>query len=537
MEFLHVQGDSYAPPSRLRFRAPLEVLGFPKEWGNYPLKRIALADFLMRRLSEELAHRADAAEKGEYPIAVASPGQEVRLRNSFWVGGPSENDGRAVLEVILSVKLPGNHREVDVEGVCELVTSTLPDVLATLYAGDKKVRAEALKYIECLETREELLKQIQERGLVAFVPDGAVLPRASGLSDLPRPSAVPFKSPEDLRVTLKANGKDVSGMGIPKGITIIAGGAYHGKSTLLDALEAAVYPHVPGDGREAVVIDSSAVRINAESGRSVRNTRIAPLVRELPHKVSTESFSTLSASGSTGEASNLVEAMEFGCRTVLIDEDSSAVNFLIRDARMLRLVGTTGEPLIPLVARARELADSGVNMIIVAGACGDFLNVADTVIVMRNYIPEIATARAKEICKETSQEHLPEDYPAFAWGESRHFLPYMQELMPLVKPTSSVERLVKVRLQGTRVQIGFLVAETGEIPMLNSTAERCGAGLLLLNLLQNAQDAPAKECIEKICGDVSNVGFRKIPQGFSRDAELPRPLEIAMLLLRLRSGK
>lgn len=537
LEFLHVQGDSYAPPSRLRFRAPLEVLGFPKEWGNFPLKRLALADFLMRRLSEELAHRADAAEKGEYPVSVASPGQEIRVRNSFWVGGPSENDGRAVLEVILSVKLPGNHREVDVEGVCELVTSTLPDVLSTLYAGDKNVLAEAQKHIECLEIREELLKQIQGRGLVAFVPDGAVLPRESGLSDLPSRNAVPFKSPEDLRVTLTAGGRTFSGMGIPKGITVIAGGAYHGKSTLLDALEAAVYPHVPGDGREAVVIDPSAVRINAESGRSVRKTRIAPLVRELPYKVSTESFSTLSASGSTGEASNLVEAMEFGCRTVLIDEDSSAVNFLIRDARMRRLVGSAGEPLIPLVDRIRELAGLGVNMIIVAGACGDFLSVADTVIVMRDYIPENATARAKDICKETPPERLPEDHPPFALGESRHFLPYMQELMPLVKPTSSVERLVKVRLQGTRVQIGFLVAETGAIPMLNCTAERCGAGLLLLNLLQNAQDVPAKECIEKICGEVSNVGFRKIPQGFSRDVELPRPLEVAMLLLRLRSGK
>jgi hypothetical protein len=338
-----------------------------------------------------------------------------------------------------------------------------------------------------------------------------------------------------MRITLQIAGRDITGMGIPRGITVIAGGAYHGKSTLLSALEKSVYPHVPGDGREWIVVDPTAVRVCDEGGRSVRNTRIAPLVRELPSGISTESFSTLSASGSTSEASNLLEAMEFGSKTVLIDEDTSAVNFLIRDARMQKLVGASREPLIPLIDRARELSDSGLNIVLVAGACGDYLNVADTVIVMNQYQPEWATDRAKEICVKEPPHRLQEDHPPFIRGESRALLPYVETLLPHVRPVSPVERQVKVRVQGGRIQIGFLEADTGSIPQFCDLTQRYGAGLIALNLLQNAVDKPTLECIEKICTQIANVGFRKIPQGMNRDVALPRALEVAMVLLRLRN--
>lgn len=533
LDFLHVQGDPYAPPSRLKFRIPLSALGFSPELANNAVKRLALADFLLRRLAEEITAQSVGVD---FPISIANPGQEILTRNSLWVGGPSENEGVAIVEATLWVKLPGDHRMVDVPNACDILTSILPDTLSTsLYCFGDGVIESAKRHIESLEVRTELLAALEMAGLVAFVPDGAILPRASGISELPLASAVSFKSPPEMRVTLKACGREITGMGIPKGITVIAGGAYHGKSTLLSALEKAVYPHIPGDGREWIVVDSTAVRICDEGGRSVRNTRIAPLVRELPSGISTENFSTLSASGSTSEASNLLEAIEFGTHTVLIDEDTSAVNFLIRDPRMQKLVGASREPLIPLIDRARELTSLGLNIVLVAGACGDYLNVADTVIVMNQYQPEWATHRAKEICASEPPHRLPEDHPPFIQGLSRSLLAYVEDLLPHVRPTSPVERQVKVRVQGGRLQIGFVEAEIGPIPQFCDSAQRYGAGLIVLNLLQNAVDKPSLECIEKICAQIANVGFRKIPQGMNRDVALPRPAEIAMTLLRLRN--
>lgn len=535
LEFIHVQGDPYAPASRLKFTAPLASLGIPLEWGNFPLKRLALADFLLRRISKELETRSLASEE-RFPVSIGAPGEEVLLRNALWVGGPSENNGKAVVEVILNVELPGDKRRVDVAAAADLLTDTVPDVLTSLYLSAGEVRALAQKSIECLEIREELLKLLEPNGLVAFVPDGAVLPRESGSSDRPKADALPFKSPEELKKTFEVCGKKISGIGIPKGITIIAGGAYHGKSTLLSALDSAVVPHIPGDGREWIVCDSSAVRIAAEPGRVVRKTRISPFVKELPFGVSTEEFNTRSASGSTSEAANLIEALEFGAHTLLIDEDASAVNFLIRDPRMRALIGEANEPLIPLSDRALELSRLGVNMVIVVGACGDYLSVADTVIVMDKYLPRVETEKAKKVVAEMPPQAKLEGSPSFGEFKSRDLLAFAKDaLLPGLKPRNPMERQVKVRLRGETLQIGFLEADLRNLFPFGSAALYNALGLILLNLLQNAESEPAAEAIHEIFVQIQNVGFRKIPQGFSKEAALPREAELARALLRLEN--
>jgi predicted ABC-class ATPase len=346
LDFLHVQGDPYAPASRLLVRAKLSDLGYASEWGSDFERRLALSDFLHRRLSH-LVQQKYPGKDASVVFDVAGP--EMLVRNSLWI-----DNGE--IRACLQVRLPGEGRKIQAEDAAEILTMVLPDLVSAGLYFNKADESRMREHYRVLAERKEILAQLDSRGLCAFVPDGAVLPRASGLSEMPLEGAVKFVAPEELAVTLNACGREIRGMGIPKGITVITGGAFHGKSTLLQALVRSVFPHVPGDGREGIVVDETALRVGVEDGRSVRGTDLSMFVRDLPGGIGTKDFNTLSASGSTSEAANLLEAMEAGSRTFLIDEDSSAVNFLIRDMRVRKLLGDEREPLIPLTDRIRGLA-------------------------------------------------------------------------------------------------------------------------------------------------------------------------------------
>lgn len=525
LEFIHVQGDPYAPASRVLLRAKLATLGYAPEWGSDFEHRLALSDFLYRRLGRMVQERYPGKDAA---VVFDTAGPEMLVRNSLWI-----DNGE--IRACLQVRLPGEGRKIQAELAAEILTMVMPDLVAAgLYytQGDEPAMQ---RHYRVLAERREILAQLDGRGLCAFVPDGAVLPRASGLSEMPLEGAVPFAAPAELAVTLNACGREIRGMGIPKGITVITGGAFHGKSTLLQALVRAVYPHVPGDGREGIVVDATALRVGVEDGRSVRGTDLSMFVRDLPGGISTKDFSTLSASGSTSEAANLLEAMEAGARTFLIDEDSSAVNFLIRDVRVRKLLGDEREPLIPLTDRIRSLASAGMNFILVAGACGDYLDIADNIIVMANYRAECA--------KMSSWSRVA----IGSTVNARPFAAYMQPLQKHVRPASAVERQVKVKLAGdSLLQIGFLVADTSRLVTLVDKQQRLGAGFMLLNMLQNAASntaegsAPASDSVagvaQKLCDVVCNVGFRNLPQGMSREMSLPRAVDIACVAFRL-NGK
>ena len=538
LEFLHVQGDPYAPASRVMIKSSLQMLGFPSEWGGAYERRLALSDFLYRRLS--------ALVREKYPdrdaaVVFDTAGPEMLVRNALWV-----DNGE--LRACLQVRLPGDGRKIQAEAAAEILTMVLPDLVsAALYnSGESKpdgVEPELVEHYRVLAERKEILSQLEARNLCAFVPDGAVLPRASGLSELPMEGAVPFTAPAEMAVTLVANGREIRGMGIPKGITVISGGAFHGKSTLLQALTRAVYPHIPGDGREGIVISESAVRVGVEDGRSVRGTDLSQFVRDLPGGISTKNFTTACASGSTSEAANLMEAMEAGSDVFLIDEDSSAVNFLIRDVRVRKLLGDDREPLIPLTDRIREIKNR--SFILVAGACGDFLDLADNIIVMASYKAECVRVNG---FVEVAAKIVP-NLPAFVEPQCRDFAEYVKPLLPSLRPASAVERQVKVKISGdTLLQVGFLVSDTSKAGALVDKQQRFGAGFMLLNLCQNAASnndsangesqkfATIMERINALCEKIKNVGFRNLPQGLSREMSLPRAIDIACVLYRLRDN-
>ena len=534
LEFLHVQGDPYAPASRVVIKANLSMLGYAGEWGGEFERRLALSDFLHRKLSRLVKERYPEKDAA---IVFDTAGPEMLVRNSLWI-----DNGE--LRACLQVRLPGEGRKIQAEVAAEILTMVLPDLVSAGLYYDKSDESSLQDYYRVLAERKAILAELENRGLCAFVPDGAVLPRASGLSEMPLEGAVPFAAPEQMAVTLNVCGREIRGMGIPKGITVITGGAFHGKSTLLQALIRSVYPHIPGDGREGIVIDESALRVGVEDGRSVRGTDLSMFVRDLPGGVSTKDFNTLSASGSTSEAANLLEAMEAGSRTFLIDEDSSAVNFLIRDIRVRKLLGDDREPLIPLTDRIREISAQGYSFILVAGACGDYLDIADNIVIMANYKAECAKtsgSAASSVAEEPSG-------PKQSIVAQRSFTAYMQPLQKSVRPTSQVERQVKVKLAGdTLLQIGFLVSDTSRLNTLVDKQQRFGAGFLLLNLLQNAASnaetsgsASADSIaatIQKLYEKIQNVGFRNLPQGMSRGMSLPRVVDIACVAFRLREGR
>lgn len=530
LEFLHVQGDPFAPASRVLVKASLQVLGYASEWSGTFERRLALSDYLLRRMSSVVLERFPDKNAA---IAFETPGPEMVVRNSLWI-----DNGE--LRACLQVRLPGDGRKIEAEAAAEILTMVLPDLVSASLYNDKSRAAEVEASYQVLATRKAIMEELPVRGLVAFVPDGAILPRVSGISEMPMNGAIPFVSPEELAQTFNVCGREIRGMGIPKGVTVITGGAFHGKSTLLQALIRSVYPHVPGDGREGIVIDETALRIGVEDGRSVRGTDLSLFVRDLPGGVSTRAFTTASASGSTSEAANLIEAMEASAQTFLIDEDSSAVNFLIRDVRVRKLLGDDREPLIPLTDRIRDIAMQGFSFILVAGACGDYLDLADTIVVMDNYKAECAKA-ALPMEQGQSMLSVGSADAAFVKPVGRTFEEYVKPLLPSVRPTSAVERQVKVKLAGdSLLQIGYLVSDTGRLVTFTDKQSRYGAGFLLLNLCQNvASNSTANgdsviRAIEKLCDGIKNVGFRNLPQGLSREMSLPRPVDIACVLFRLR---
>lgn len=411
----HVQGDPFAAPSKVSILVPGRVAGFDRScWETFP-RKIAFQDFLLRRVEakiREFSFKAKGSGKSGL-IGVSRPGQEILERSACTV-----NVQTGDLTVRLEVGFPANGRTINAGELIKILFDFLPlCVRQTLLAGTcPKEGLEKVLYLA--DDQQAVREELEKRGLVAFVANGSVLPRKSGVSSLPMKEAVTFQAPASMEVTLDLphRGK-LTGMGIPRGVTLIVGGGYHGKSTLLEALELGVYNHVAGDGREYVITDASAMKLRAEDGRSIQRTDISMFIRNLPNGRDTGAFYTEDASGSTSQAANTVEAMEAGARTFLIDEDTSATNFMIRDDLMQRVVSREVEPIIPFIDRVRELYEEyGISTILVAGSCGSYFHKADCIVQMNRYQPMEITAFAKKEAEKfpyTLGDAKPAEKPDF----------------------------------------------------------------------------------------------------------------------------
>ncbi|MFQ5874523.1 MAG: P-loop domain-containing protein, partial [Dehalococcoidia bacterium] len=328
-----VQADPFAAPSRFRVQVSQEVAQFPASAYSSPSRKVALRDFLVRAFHRETLRASGKRGSGASGrIFVDTPGQEVLDRSACQVN-------QEYVEVRFFVGLPAAGRRVLGGEAEQMLIGALPEVVRKTLRFQSLDQPVLWQHVQTCEDADHLRGQLDSLGLAAFVADDSILPRRSGVDDRPLSGAVPFRSPDSLRLeVILPNRGAVTGMGIHRGVTLIVGGGFHGKSTLLRALERGVYNHLPGDGRELVVTEPTAVKVRAEDGRSVVGVDISPFIDSLPGGVDTRGFSTTNASGSTSQAANIAEALEAGGRLLLVDEDTSATNFMIRDRRMQALV-------------------------------------------------------------------------------------------------------------------------------------------------------------------------------------------------------
>lgn len=391
----HVQGDPFASPSKVSVHVKGKTAAFPQELYREAHQRIALQDELTRqfgRRAEQFAFKAKGSGKSGL-ISVSRCGQEVLERTACRID-PSSGD----IILRMEIGFPANGRTINARELEKILFDFVPECVkhALLYKNMDAKRLRSI--IDLAEDQHYIREMLPKMGLCAFVADGSILPRESGISPRPMKGGVKFRSPKELEVAMELphRGK-ITGMGIRKGITLIVGGGYHGKSTLLKALELGVYDHIAGDGREYVITDHTAMKIRAEDGRSIRKTDISMFINNLPNGRDTVGFCTEDASGSTSQAANVVESIEAGASLLLIDEDTSATNFMIRDELMQRVIHRDMEPITPFIERIRELyEDYGISTVIVAGSSGAYFHIADTIIQMDRYVPKDITEYAKK---------------------------------------------------------------------------------------------------------------------------------------------
>lgn len=522
-----VQVDPFAPPSLMQISLSREDAGLPADLLDDRLGRIAASDFLTRAFAEAVAAEAAAGSGSAASITIGRPGQQVLERTSVVI---TED----LITARLSVALPAAGRRALGAKAARLLTEILPRVAEASLLHTSLDHDALRSHVTLLRDQEDLRTQLTAAKLVCFAADGSVLPRQAGDSDLPLGvDAVEFHSPESLRYSFTLpSGRQVTGMGVPEGVTVIVGGGYHGKSTLLRAIERGVYPHIAGDGREWVITRDSAASIRAEDGRSAAGVDISPFISGLPSGADTRSFSSTNASGSTSQATNLVEAVEAGACALLIDEDTSATNFMIRDDRMRRLVPAEREPITPFVDRVRPLfTERGVSTVLVAGGSGAFFEVADQVIALQDYRLREVTAEAHRIAADHQTQTRPAspDSGVFATDPAR--VPRRASLHPGKKTKPA-------RSRGPRmIQYGREDIDLTAVAQLVDPAQTEALAKALDRLAEQADDArdiPAlvAELVERL--DVEGLENLSPHRGHPGHLARPRPQEIHAAINRYR---
>lgn len=423
----HVQGDPFASPSHVSIQISHRDAGFPVEYYKDTLTGTTLCDYLTRQFEKQVSQysfRAKGSGKSGL-LTVSHCGQEILSRTACEITEKG-------ITARFFVGFPANGRTINATELEKILFDFLPVCIQKSFFYSSLNAKELQNYIELAEDQEFIRQTLPAKNLCAFIADGSILPRESGISSRPMKASVPFTSPDSLRISINLPHKGkITGMGIPKGITLIVGGGYHGKSTLLNALELGVYNHIPGDGREYVITDATAVKLRSEDGRFIKDVDISMFINDLPNKKDTHCFSTLDASGSTSQAAGIVESMEAGSHLFLLDEDTSATNFMVRDTFMQQVIQREKEPITPFLERAEDLYKKAeISTILVAGSSGAFFHIADTIIQMDNYVPKDITASVKKLCSQ---------YPLPAVSVTDFQLPHSHRIMS--RPAESSKHL------------------------------------------------------------------------------------------------
>ncbi len=524
----HIQGDPFAAPTAVRVIIPQREAGFPVDLLTSAPRQVGLAHYLAERFAaaaRRVSRPRGTGHSGQ--IRISPVGQQMLRRTALWV------DAQQV-EARFTVGLPAAGRRILAAEAAALLLHDVPQVVAEslFYAAVDPDAARAYAY--AAEDAETLRAMLEPRGWVAFLAEGSLLPRRSGVDDRPLPGGVPLTAPPSLRaeVTLPHAGT-IAGLIIPQGVTLIVGGGFHGKSTLLRALEYGIYNHKPGDGRERVVSHPATVKIRAEDGRYVAGVDISGFINHLPGGRTTDFFSTENASGSTSQAAAIMEALEIGARVLLIDEDTAATNFMIRDRRMQALVHKAKEPITPFIDRVRELyTERGVSTVLVIGGSGDYLDVADTVLWMDEYQPRDATAAARAVAAQ---------FPTGREVEAQGPLPHPRRVpLPGSVQAAKGRRPAVVKAAGPRgVHLGRHTIDLSAVSQLVDAAQARAIGWALVYAHENYMDGrrTLAQVADALMADLAAQGLDLLARGGYPPNDLAefRALEWAAAFNRLRT--
>ena len=523
-----VQGDPFASPSQVRVQVPQAIANFPVNLYGNRSRAIALRDYLTRQFAQ--VARSFSQNRGignSGLLAIVPTSQAILERTAVFVDSE-------MVEVRFIVGLPAYGRRIAGQQAAEMLADDLPKLVDRALKFAHLDAAAIEHHVATAEDADFLRQALVAQNLVAFIADGSVLPRLSGSQDQPLDqAAIAFQAAAALRVKFTCPNRGImTGMGIPAGVTLIVGGGYHGKSTLLRAIAQGIYNHIPGDGRELVVTQPTAVKIRAEDGRSIYNVDISPFIDHLPQGRSTTQFSTSNASGSTSQAANILEALEIGSQVLLLDEDTCATNFMIRDRRMQALIAKAKEPITPLIDKIRQLyTDHSVSTILVMGGSGDYFAAADTVIAMTDFQPQVVTAQAKAIAQHYPSDRIPE-------GGS-HFGPLTPRLIAPALFTDwhdSKSRKYKVFDRHTII-LGSQEIDLTAIEQLVETGQLRAIAAAILYLAEHisAQPQPLSTLINQVLAGLATTGLDHLTPHPQSDLVTFRPLELAAAINRLRS--
>lgn len=526
----HAQVDPYAPPSKMRVIMTRETANIPDDMLDSKNKVTAVSDFLTRAFKEniESLKHSDKHAKSASNIFIDRCGQEILERTAVVIN-------KQDIEVRLEISLPAAGRKILGKVAANILTDTLPEIVehALLY---KNIDQAALKTQVTLMLDQAFIREeLDRRQLVSFVANGSILPRKSGVSDKQLSGAVAFNSPKNVEVELSLpSGKTITGMGVPKGITLIVGGGFHGKSTILEALERGVYNHIASDGREYVITCHDAMKIRAEDGRNIEKVNISPFINNLPGNKDTQQFSTENASGSTSQATNVMEALEANTSLLLIDEDTSATNFMIRDSRMQQLIAPEKEPITPFASKVTSLyKDYDVSTILIVGGSGDYFEAADQVLMMDEYVLKDVTAQAKSIA--ASNDSIKSMNIDKKFGD-------IPTRIPLKSSFSKKGKEDRFKVKG-RYSILYgkeLIDISGLEQLVDNSQTQCLADMIdyYQNHLLNEQDTLA-QAADKLYDFIEQNGLDALSQfhGHPGNLALPRKQEFCATLNRYRGLK
>lgn len=530
----HVQGDPFAAPSSLHVELPLKKAGFPEKYLEKRHTKTALEDLILRSFSKALdqySFKAKGSGKSGL-ISTSRPGPEVMRRTAV-------EFNNIALVVRFEVGFPANGRTINAQELEKILLEFLPEIVKTCLFYRPWEKAKIQTCYELAENQQRIREVLEERKLVAFCANGSILPRKSGVSSQPLKGAIEFQSPESMEILIDLPfGNSIRGMGIPEGVTLIIGGGYHGKSTLLQALEQGVYNHVKGDGREYVITRADALKLRAEDGRAVSHLDLSLFIHDLPNGKDTHCFSTEDASGSTSQAAGVLEGIEAETSCFLIDEDTSATNFLVRDAFMQRVVSGDQEPITPFIARVRDLYEKvGISTILVAGSSGAFFHVADTIIQMDAYRP-------KDV--KTSVEALLLEYPPadFCSNAEPFTLPTEKRMFVMERKIKrhgrgEREERIKTKVMGTDgFSIEHNIVDLRYVEQLIDAEQTAALAAILKHIVKKGSICmEMQELVAEINTLLKKKGMAAFVEGaLSCGYAYPRKEEIYLMLNRFRRG-